>query len=409
MLQSGKAIRRLSHTRCNVKYEMDGDVPDETIPPETDETALEEPVQPEGDASVDVQATSQIIASEATTAYSYIYADGQLQQEKVTTGGKTETHTFFYDSTGKPYAMQVDGNTYYYITSLQGDVMGLVDASGNPVASYTYDPYGKVLTATGTLAEKNPLRYRGYYYDKESGLYYLLSRYYDPAVRRFVNADSYSSTGQGVLGQNMFAYCLNNPVDMSDYFGDWPEWVETTFKVVSAVVVVAAVVATVAAVSAATAGTGSAAAVYGASILLGAALSGINGGVANESKGNSYANGYLGGAAGGAIQATCSKSYGGTVIGGVAGVMVGTAITDTMNNLDPDSIDSSAAKIMEDVIISGGKAAVTSSMTSYMCYASDLAATSGANELMATYTKGFGEAVKAFFGWIDDAAVYLWG
>ena len=224
-----------------------------------------------------------------------------------------------------------------------------------------------------------------------------------------MNADSYSSTGQGLIGHNMFAYCLNNPVDMSDYFGDWPEWVETTFKVVSAVVVVAAVVATVAAVSAATAGTGSAAAVYGASILLGAALSGINGGVANESKGNSYANGYLGGAAGGAIQATCSKSYGGTVIGGVAGVMVGTAITDTMNNLDPDSIDSSAAKIMEDVIISGGKAAVTSSMTSYMCYASDLAATSGANELMATYTKGFGEAVKAFFGWIDDAAVYLWG
>ena len=98
-----------------------------------------------------------------------------------------------------------------------------MDTSGNSVASYTYDPYGKVLTATGALAERNPLRYRGYYYDKESGFYYLQSRYYDPATRRFVNADSYSSTGQGVLGQNMFAYCLNNPVDMSDYFGDWPE------------------------------------------------------------------------------------------------------------------------------------------------------------------------------------------
>ena len=59
--------------------------------------------------------------------------------------------------------MQVNGTTYYYVTNLQGDVMGLVDASGNSVASYTYDPYGKVLTATGTLAEKNPLRYRGYY------------------------------------------------------------------------------------------------------------------------------------------------------------------------------------------------------------------------------------------------------
>ena len=368
----------------------------------------EEPA-PEESSEPAAQSSERILESEATVSYSYIYADGQLQQEKVTTNGKTETYTFFYDSTGKPYAMQVNGTTYYYVTNLQGDVMGLVDTNGNTVASYTYGPYGKLLTATGALAEKNPLRYRGYYYDSESGLYYLQSRYYDPATRRFINADSYSSTGQGLIGHNMFAYCLNNPVDMSDYFGDWPEWVETTFKVVSAIVVVAAVVATVAAVSAATAGTGSAAAVYGASILLGAALSGINGGVANESKGNSYANGYLGGAAGGAIQATCSKSYGGTVIGGVAGVMVGTAITDTMNNLDPDSIDSSAAKIMEDVIISGGKAAVTSSMTSYMCYASDLAATNGANELMATYTKGFGEAVKAFFGWIDDAAVYLWG
>ena len=97
--------------------------------------------------------------------------------------------------------------------------MGLVDASGNSVASYTYDPYGKVLTATGTLAEKNPLRYRGYYYDSESGLYYLQSRYYDPAVRRFINADRYASTGQGIVGYNAFEYGLNNPVCNTDSCG----------------------------------------------------------------------------------------------------------------------------------------------------------------------------------------------
>ena len=194
-------------------------VPDETIPPETDETASEEPVQPEDDASVDIQAASQIIASETTTAYSYIYASGKLLQEKVTTNGTTETHNFFYDNTGKPYAMQVNGTTYYYVTNLQGDVMGLVDTSGNSVASYTYDPYGKVLTATGALAEKNPLRYRGYYYDSESSLYYLQSRYYDPATRRFVNADAFASTGQGILGTNMFAYCNNNPVLYRDTDG----------------------------------------------------------------------------------------------------------------------------------------------------------------------------------------------
>ena len=71
------------------------------------------------------------------------------------------------------------------------------------------------------MAETNPLRYRGYYYDNESGLYYLQSRYYDPAVCRFVNADGYASTGQGVLGYNMFAYCNNSPIIASDPDGEW--------------------------------------------------------------------------------------------------------------------------------------------------------------------------------------------
>ena len=218
---------------------VDEEVPDETIPPETGETASEEPVQPEADASVDVQTTSQIIASETTTAYSYIYASGKLLQEKVTTNGATETHNFFYDNSGKPYAMQVNGTTYYYVTNLQGDVMGLVDTSGNSVASYTYDPYGKVLTATGTLAEKNPLRYRGYYYDSESSLYYLLSRYYDPAVRRFINADNTAYLGADgtELSYNLFTYCKNNPVMEYDPAGQF-SWTDV-FNTAAVIAVVA--------------------------------------------------------------------------------------------------------------------------------------------------------------------------
>ena len=65
------------------------------------------------------------------------------------------------------------------------------------------------------------LRYRGYYYDTETGLYYLQSRYYDPVVKRFINADSYSSTGQGFLGYNMFAYCGNNPSVSEDSYGNY--------------------------------------------------------------------------------------------------------------------------------------------------------------------------------------------
>ena len=197
-----------------------GEGSDETLPSVVDE---------EEGYSVSTQSADRILESETTVSYSYIYADGQLLQEKVTTNGTTETHNFFYDNTGKPYAMQVNGTTYYYVTNLQGDVMGLVDTNGNTVATYTYDPYGKVLTATGALAEKNPLRYRGYYYDSESSLYYLQSRYYDPATRRFVNADAYASTGQGIIGTNMFAYCANCPTISCDPLGLWTISISVTF------------------------------------------------------------------------------------------------------------------------------------------------------------------------------------
>lgn len=116
--------------------------------------------------------------------------------------------------------MKYNGTVYYYITNLQGDVMRIVDASQNIVTSYDYDPYGKVISATGTLANINPLRYRGYVYDRETGFYYLQSRYYDPTVGRFLNADSYATTGQGIIGHNMFAYCGNDPVEKSDAVGE---------------------------------------------------------------------------------------------------------------------------------------------------------------------------------------------
>ena len=100
----------------------------------------------------------------------------------------------------------------------------LVDINGNTAASYRYDPYGKALSALGSHATINPLRYRGYVFDHETGLYYLQSRYYDPETGRFLNADAFASTGQGLLGNNMFAYCLNNPVNMLDPSGNIPQF-----------------------------------------------------------------------------------------------------------------------------------------------------------------------------------------
>ena len=98
------------------------------------------------------------------------------------------------------------------------------------VAEYSYNAWGEILSATGTMAAINPLRYRGYYYDSESGLYYLKSRYYDPALCRFINADGLASTGQGFTGTNMFAYCLDNPVNGVDEEGYTGKDVLYTFE-----------------------------------------------------------------------------------------------------------------------------------------------------------------------------------
>ena len=100
--------------------------------------------------------------------------------------------------------------------------MSIITHWGQSYGSYTYDAWGNVLSVSGDIANLNPIRYRGYYYDTETRLYYLGSRYYDPQVKRFVNADGYASTGQGFIGQNMFVYCNNSPITMEDSTGKVP-------------------------------------------------------------------------------------------------------------------------------------------------------------------------------------------
>ena len=150
---------------------------------------------------------------------------------------------FTYDANGRPYSMTCGGTTVYYLCNLSGDVFALLDADGNRIVEYTYGPFGQLLevygTAAATLGAINPLRYRGYYYDTETGLYYLNSRYYDPEVGRFINADGQISTGD-ISGTNLFAYCGNNPVNRTDPTGKaWWHWA------IGAAVVAVAAVATV--------------------------------------------------------------------------------------------------------------------------------------------------------------------
>ena len=127
-----------------------------------------------------------------------------------------------YDASG-PFAINANGTTYYYVKNVQGDITAILNKAGTAVVTYSYDAWGNPLATTGTLATTlgtlNPLRYRGYVYDTETGFYYLQSRYYDPQIGRFINADALVATGQGLLGNNMFAYCLNSPVVLCDFTG----------------------------------------------------------------------------------------------------------------------------------------------------------------------------------------------
>ena len=164
------------------------------------------------------------------TAYNYHYLGDQLV-ELTWDGNKLH---FTYDSTG-PLSVNCNGTEYFYVKNAQGDVTGLVNASGTRVVTYTYDAWGNILSQSGSMASTNPLRYRGYYYDSETGFYYLQSRYYDPATRRFINADVYSSTDSSdAVSCNMFAYCGNNPTSRSDETGDF--WNFIVGAVVGAVV-----------------------------------------------------------------------------------------------------------------------------------------------------------------------------
>ena len=152
-----------------------------------------------------------------STKYDFTTLSGLVTRQ--TGGGKTID--FVYDENNQPLAMKYNNTLYYYVLNAQGDVVRIVNSSRSVVASYTYDPWGKIISSSGTLADINPLRYRGYYYDTETGFYYLQSRYYDPEIGRFINADSYASTdATGLLSTNMFAYCENDPVNRSDPSGE---------------------------------------------------------------------------------------------------------------------------------------------------------------------------------------------
>ena len=248
-----------------------------------------EPIEAEAADENAVAPRGTHLASTQTVTHEYLTQSGKVMRETVKTDGTvTLVLDFIYDESGKPFAMidqlGASPKTYYYVLNLQGDVVKLVTESGAVAASYEYDAWGKILSSSGSKAEINPLRYRGYYYDTETGFYYLQSRYYDPVTHRFINADApeYSEIAADSLDDtNLFAYCSNNPVMRVDETGELCSWLKKTIAAVAIVVAVAAV----AAVTVATAGSCTAVAAIAVGAAKGAAIGMVVGGATGAAQG----------------------------------------------------------------------------------------------------------------------------
>ena len=210
-------------------------------------------------------------------SYSFTYNDEGIRTSKTSQGVK---HTYMlegsrivgeqfgvhfllylYDESGAPIGLQYrstsyaagDFDTYYFEKNVFGDIIGIYTSAGVKIGTYKYDAWGNCTrtAASGTTALQkqifntyNPFRYRGYYYDADTGLYYLQSRYYDPAIGRFITADKLSTLNASsfnLTDKNLYAYCDNNPVTRTDDGGMF--W-DTVFDVVSLCFSVAEVVAT---------------------------------------------------------------------------------------------------------------------------------------------------------------------
>ena len=149
-----------------------------------------------------------------------------------TSGSNSYVADYIYTEAGTPLAFALSTNSgdyvyYFYETNIQGDVIAIYNSSWTKLAAFYYDAWGNFTPTihnstvyTSNFQKAILFRYRGYIYDTETQLYYLQTRYYDPAVGRFINADSYINANSGLIGYNMYAYCNNNPVMFVDPTGE---------------------------------------------------------------------------------------------------------------------------------------------------------------------------------------------
>ncbi|MDE8565795.1 type IV secretion protein Rhs, partial [Anoxybacillus rupiensis] len=146
----------------------------------------------------------------------YHYQGDSLNVLYETDASGNVVQSYVYGENGQLLAMKKGGATYFYHYNAHGDVIALTDAQGNVVARYEYDTWGQLLSKSGEMAAENPYRYAGYQYDEETGLYYLIARYYHPTHSVFLSMDPDPGDSDDILTQNGYTYANNNPVMLVD-------------------------------------------------------------------------------------------------------------------------------------------------------------------------------------------------
>lgn len=257
----------------------------------------------------------------------YMTLDGRLIREK----SPTHAIDYVYDETGVCAIRVNDRDWYRFRRNLQGDVTRVLDKDGEIVVEYVYDAWGnhevydgegnRIATDIEHLGNLNPIRYRGYYYDAETDLYYLQTRYYDPATCRFVNADDVTyADAETLQGLNLYAYCGNNPIMRIDPTGHMPKWLKW-------MLVGALAVAAVAAIAVGTVMTGGGLLIgAGVGVLAGGAIGGgIAAATGNDIAGGILLGGAIGGIAGAFAGIGLSGAVGGMAAGGSSMAFAGSA------------------------------------------------------------------------------------
>ena len=259
------------------------------------------------------------------STYNYIYDEQGLRTRKIAPDGSVTKYLyngtklaaeiapnyrldFLYDENDMLYGFVKDGSAkYFYARDMLQNILGIIDTNGSPVVIYQYTAYGTstVLHYTAGLASINPFRFKGYYFDNESGMYYCHTRYYVPEWCRWLNADHPSFLQPDSLqGLNLYTYCGNNPVMCLDKYGYMPQWLETTLKIAGGIAIIAGAIA----LSLATFGVTS---VIFAGAAIGAIAGGIGAAVGTISTGGSihdFANNFLVSTATGALSGAVAAS-----------------------------------------------------------------------------------------------------